>query len=61
MPFCYTLHVTNYTMRTREKLEHIEKMALMPYAALSAESRGRFYPEGEAAYRTAFQRDRERV
>ncbi|HQV69976.1 MAG TPA: deoxyguanosinetriphosphate triphosphohydrolase [Thermoflexales bacterium] len=48
-------------MRTREQLEQIERMALQPYAALSAESRGRFYPEGEAAYRTAFQRDRERV
>jgi dGTPase len=48
-------------MRTREHLEHNEHITLAPYAACSAASRGRAYPEAEAPYRTAFQRDRERV
>ena len=48
-------------MRTREALEQIEALTLAPYAMRSAASRGRQYPEPEAAYRTAFQRDRERV
>lgn len=48
-------------MRTRERLEQIEDLTLAPYACRSAESRGREYPEDEAPYRTAFQRDRERV
>jgi dGTPase len=51
----------NAAMRTREQLEQIERMALEPYAAKCAESRGRRYPDVEAPYRTAFQRDRERV
>ncbi len=45
----------------RETLEQIEALSLEPYAMRSAESRGREYPEAEAPYRTAFQRDRERV
>ncbi len=48
-------------MRTRTQLEHNENLTLMPYAVRSAESRGRQFPEPEAPYRTAFQRDRERV
>jgi dGTPase len=48
-------------MRTRTQLEDIEKVALAPWAARSGESRGRKYPDEEHAYRTAFQRDRERV
>jgi dGTPase len=48
-------------MRTREELERLEFLTLAPYAMKSAESRGRQYPEPEAPYRTAFQRDRERV
>lgn len=48
-------------MRTREELERIEALTLAPYAMKSAESRGRQYPEPEAPYRTAFQRDRERI
>lgn len=48
-------------MRTREQLEQIEAAGLAPYAAKSGESRGRAFPEREALYRTAFQRDRERV
>jgi len=48
-------------MRTREQLEKAELATLAPYASTSARSRGRAYPEAEAPYRTAFQRDRERV
>jgi dGTPase len=48
-------------MRSREQLEHAEIMTLAPYAAKSAESRGRAYDEDEPQYRTKFQRDRERV
>jgi len=48
-------------MRTRERLEQIEDLSLAPYACRSAQSRGREHPEDEAPYRTAFQRDRERV
>ncbi|MFN4293198.1 MAG: deoxyguanosinetriphosphate triphosphohydrolase [Thermoflexales bacterium] len=48
-------------MRTREELEQIEALTLAPYAMKSAASRGRQHPEPEAAYRTAFQRDRERI
>ena len=48
-------------MRTREQLERIEVVSLAPYGVKSAESRGRAFAEGEPPYRTAFQRDRERV
>ncbi len=48
-------------MRTREELERIESLTLAPYAMKSADSRGRQHPEPEARYRTAFQRDRERI
>ncbi len=34
---------------------------LAPYAAKSAQSHGRVYPEKEHPYRTAFQRDRDRI
>jgi dGTPase len=48
-------------MRSREELERIEQETLVPYAQTSRASRGRRYPEPEHAYRTAFQRDRDRV
>jgi dGTPase len=48
-------------MRTREQLEQAESLTLSSCAMKSAESRGRQFPEPEAPYRTAFQRDRERV
>ncbi|MGH8004047.1 MAG: HD domain-containing protein, partial [Limisphaerales bacterium] len=38
-----------------------EEKILAPYAARSAESRGRVHPEPEHPYRSAFQRDRERI
>jgi dGTPase len=45
----------------RETLERIEEQTLAPYACLSRSSRGREYPESEPAYRTCFQRDRDRI
>jgi dGTPase len=45
----------------RQRLEQIEAEILAPCALLSRDSRGRQYPEQEPAYRTAFQRDRDRI
>lgn len=45
----------------RQRLEQIEAETLAPYALLSQNSRGRQHPEHEPAYRTAFQRDRDRI
>ncbi len=46
---------------TREQLEQIEADTLAPYALLSRNSRGRQYHDPEPKYRTAFQRDRDRI
>jgi dGTPase len=46
---------------TREQLENQEDNNLAPYGVRSRDSKGRSYPENEPAYRTAFQRDRDRV
>lgn len=46
---------------TRAILEENEAAALAPYAIKSRDSQGRQYPQPEPQYRTAFQRDRERV
>lgn len=46
---------------TRERLEENEFHLLAPYAVKSRNSRGRLYPEAEHDYRTAFQRDRDRI
>ncbi len=48
-------------MTTRELLEKQEQEHLAPYAAKSAESRGRHHNEPKHDYRTEFQRDRERI
>lgn len=48
-------------LRTREEFEREEQERLAPYALKSAESQGRLYPEPLHAYRTAFQRDRDRI
>ena len=45
----------------RLTLEKEEKRILAPYAIKSSESRGRVHPEKEHPYRTAFQRDRDRI
>lgn len=46
---------------SREHLEELEDRSLAPYAQRSRDSRGRVYPDHEPAYRTAFQRDRDRI
>jgi dGTPase len=48
-------------IRTREDFEKEECERLAPWAQKSAESRGRVIGEPEHPYRTAFQRDRDRV
>jgi dGTPase len=45
----------------REILEDHERRHLAPHACRAAESKGRDRPEAEHPYRTAFQRDRDRV
>ncbi len=46
---------------TRAELEAIEDRNLAPYGLRSKNSKGRQYPEDEPEYRTAFQRDRDRI
>jgi dGTPase len=46
---------------TREQLEEIEDQSLAPYGCRSKRSKGRQYPDEEPGYRTAFQRDRDRI
>lgn len=45
----------------RTKLEEIEETILAPYAIHARNSKGRLHPEPEPEYRTAFQRDRDRI
>lgn len=45
----------------REELEQREEQELAVYAMHSRRSRGRLYPDPEHAYRTAYQRDRDRI
>lgn len=45
----------------RQRLEQIEADTLAPYALLSRTSRGRIHHDPEPKYRTAFQRDRDRI
>ena len=45
----------------RQQLEHNEATILARYALLSRNSRGRQHHEREPEYRTAFQRDRDRI
>jgi dGTPase len=46
---------------SREALEDRERDSLAPYAARSGRTRGRVHAEPEHPYRTAFQRDRDRI
>lgn len=48
-------------MNGRPSLEEREERDLAPYAAKAGRSLGRKHPEPEHPYRTAFQRDRDRV
>ncbi len=47
--------------RTREVFEAEERQALAPWAACSGDSAGRLVDEAPHAYRSAFQRDRDRI
>jgi dGTPase len=51
----------NPLVRTREAYEAEEEARLAPYAQRAARSRGRVHAEAEHPYRTAFQRDRDRI
>jgi dGTPase len=46
---------------TREQLERIESDTLAPFAFKASASKGRVHREDEHPYRTAFQRDRDRI
>jgi dGTPase len=46
---------------TRQQLEEIEDRSLAPYGMRSKDSKGRAYLDNEPDYRTAFQRDRDRI
>ena len=48
-------------MTLREQIEAEECRRVKPYAARACESRGRLRPEPEHEFRTAFQRDRDRI
>ncbi len=48
-------------IRRREEREAMEERNLSPYAALSARSAGRQYPQEAHPLRTEFQRDRDRI
>jgi dGTPase len=48
-------------LTVREQIEQRERRNLSEFAALAAESRGRLVPEQEHDYRTAYQRDRDRI
>jgi dGTPase len=48
-------------MITRQELENREEQTLAPFAAKSGRSAGRKDPEPEHEFRTAYQRDRDRV
>jgi dGTPase len=46
---------------TRQELEAIEDQRLAAYGVRCKNSKGRVYPEEEPEYRTAYQRDRDRI
>jgi len=48
-------------VNSREEIERTEQQTLATFAAHSATSRGRKYPEDDHPFRTRFQRDRDRV
>lgn len=48
-------------MLIRQEIEEREIKFLSPYAAFSSKTRGRKNPEKECDFRTAFQRDRDRI
>ncbi|MFA5095811.1 MAG: deoxyguanosinetriphosphate triphosphohydrolase [Candidatus Omnitrophota bacterium] len=48
-------------MLNQKQLKDIEGLTLAPYAMKSRDSKGRVYPEKEHPYRSAYQRDRDRI
>src|ERR1044072_7098547 len=46
---------------SRQQLEETEDKSLAPYGMRSKDSKGRAYLDNEPEYRTAFQRDRDRI
>lgn len=46
---------------TREQLERFEDQVLAPYGMRSRQTKGRVHVEDEHSYRTAYQRDRDRI
>jgi dGTPase len=48
-------------LMTRPRLEEAERRTLAPYAAFADGTRGRAHGEAESDFRTAFQKDRDRV
>jgi dGTPase len=53
---------SNFALRSREDLEAIEENTLAPFAKKSKQAHDtRLFQEPEHAYRTAFQRDRDRI
>jgi dGTPase len=48
-------------IHTREQLDKIEDKSLASYGMRSKDSKGRKHPDREPAYRTSFQRDRDRI
>jgi len=54
--------MTGFAIRSRKQLETIESKILAPYARRSCDAHAtRLHEEPEHAYRTAFQRDRDRI
>jgi dGTPase len=53
--------VSGFRFRTRERYEQEERERLAPWAACAGDSAGRLVFEPEHPYRTAFQRDRDRI
>lgn len=51
----------NLNLLSRGESERRERAALCPHATLSPETLGRLHPEQEHPFRTAFQRDRDRL
>ncbi|MBP7217185.1 MAG: deoxyguanosinetriphosphate triphosphohydrolase [Candidatus Omnitrophica bacterium] len=48
-------------MLTAQQLNHQESLTLAPYATHSARTKGRVHAEPEHAYRSCYQRDRDRI
>jgi dGTPase len=53
--------LSDYTLADRKALYAREQSLLAPYAMASSRSRGRLHDELEPEFRTAFQRDRDRI